>query len=165
VRSIRKFLLEYQDKNNIFSNKNYDIYCAESYGMYHRVHKVNGVKLIFEDNSVTINFRSDDYICAFYIYAILVNNDFGYDFNIKVSFNSVDIEKMNDDLLDLKILLDKKSLLTDKNIICIKYSDPLCFNFHSQNIFFLITPYHDDLYYYNLEIKRLTDEILTDDEI
>lgn len=162
---LRKFLLTYTEKSNIFKNKNYDIGIAESYGIYHEIHKIDKIKVIFKDGIASIKFLEGDSITAFYLYSLIVNNDFAYDDKITASLNSISISRGTSELEDFINISKLNPHLRKKNVIQIFFSDMSSFKYNSQNVFFLITPYHHDLYYYDLEIERLNNKIGTDDEI
>jgi hypothetical protein len=152
---LREYISTLEIKNtvNVFKDRRYDLNVVETC-TFHSLHKVDKVSILFEDGSAVIKFAFKDFITASYIYTIIVTNKYGYDDHVKCVFNNQTLTVSND-YETFNEIIKLKDFLTTYNYIKITFSKNESYEYHGQNIIFFVSPYHHDLYYYNIELKRI----------
>lgn len=153
MKEMIEILKNYNVKENIFLKKGYLIRCIENYEPF-ELHEIDNITLKYENMTATLSFEKKDYVLAFVIFSSMTTNPYGVDNGWTAEFNNLkwNIEKNTE--TSLQNLINHTSLLTTNNNLKIYFSEPKTWEYHAQNLYFLITPDYDDYYFCRKEAER-----------
>lgn len=134
-------------------NKNFDITGLETFTDGCDEHRILDVRFFFEKNILTIKFNKKDYILAIYLFYSTMENNYAFDPEWKLFLNNTEFVYNYDNLIKL-LNFDFQQI----NEFKIKYSNTEsgsnAYTVAKQLLWFPITEWKSDNYYFEKELKR-----------